>query len=113
MSLNVRLVNDVCLCCGRGDEVYSSDVTHNLSLMALKAGLYEILWKPEENGITNAKQAIEPMIMAIKDMKNRPDYFKKFNPKNGFGDYDNFIVWLDEYLKACVSYPKAHINVSA
>ena len=54
MSLDFRLSVD-------GDEVYSRNITHNLNKMAEAAGIYTVLWRPDENGITKAHQCIEPL----------------------------------------------------
>ncbi len=63
MSLDVYLEDEtkprVCSCCnqvitGSFEEVYISNVTHNLNKMAGEAGIYEALWRPEEIGITHA-----------------------------------------------------------
>src|SRR5260221_6791232 len=42
-------------------EVYWANITHNLGLMARECGLYEPLWRPVENGITHARQLVEPL----------------------------------------------------
>lgn len=42
----------------------------------------------------------------------KPDYFKQFNPSNGWGSYTVFLPWVKEYLNACREYPEATIYVS-
>jgi hypothetical protein len=112
MSLDVYLVNNYCVHCGRGDEGYSANITHNLNGMASEAGIYEIVWRPDEYGITKANQLIEPLRKAITEMKADPERFKKYNAKNGWGAYDRFVPWLEEYLAACEEDPDASVRVS-
>lgn len=92
-------------------EVYSANITHNLTTMADKCGVYELVWRPDENGIFYANQLIEPLMKGIADLKTRPEYFKKFNPKNNWGSYEGFLQFLEEYLDACIHYPKAKVSV--
>lgn len=112
MSLDVYLTNNQCTHCGRHDEVFNSNITHNLGTMAKEAGIYEILWHPEEINVTKAGQLITPLQTALADMKTRPEYYSKFNSNNGWGTYKDFIQWLTEYLTACEKYPEATITVS-
>ncbi len=39
-------------------EVFSDNITHNLTEMADAVGLYKPLWRPDEIGITKANQLI-------------------------------------------------------
>ena len=112
MSLDVYLINNQCPHCGRGEEVYSANITHNLNTMASEAGIYETVWRPEENGITKAKQLIDPLAKAIKEMEDDPFRFKKFDSPNGWGLYVDFLPWLKKYMAACIAEPEAQVIVS-
>ena len=112
MSLDVFLYINKCECCGRIDEFFSSNITHNLNKMADESGIYGIVWRPDENGITKAKQLIEPLTKAIAEMKADPERFKKFDSPNGWGLYENFVPWLERYLRACEKEPEAFVRVS-
>ena len=116
MSLDVTLLNDYCFECGRSDEVFSQNITHNLTTMAEEAGIYKIVWRPEEvsglNDTTKAHQLIGPLEKAIADMKADPDKYKKHNSPNGWGIYDHFVPWLEKYLAACIQYPDAKVVAS-
>jgi len=124
MSLHVYLVGKttevqcVCAQCGHEhmrkgtEELYSANTTHNLVPMAKEAGIYKQLWKPEEIGISKAGQLIRSLRAALVLMKARPTRFKKLNPKNGWGCYDNFVHWIERYLAACEEHPDAKIQVS-
>lgn len=92
--------------------VYGCNITHNLSEMADKAGIYYHLWRADELNITQAKELIEPLEKGLQDMKNRQEYYEQFNSPNGWGVYENFVPWVEKYLEACKEYPNAKIVVS-
>lgn len=106
MSLDVHLTKLM------PSTVYDNNITHNLVDMAKAADLYTCCWRPEEIGITKAEQLIEPLKQGIERLKAEPERFKQFNPSNGWGDYDGFVEWLENYLAACIDHPNAQISVS-
>jgi hypothetical protein len=108
----VYLEVDYCMCCGRGDQIYWANITHNLNQMAEEARIYGLLWRPEENGITCAEQLIDPLTQAIQDMKADRQRFEAFNAKNGWGLYENFLPWLEKLLEECMAAPLAHYRAS-
>ena len=110
MSLDVQLSFNKCPHCGRANGGFCQNITHNLGGMADEAGIYGIIWMPEENGITTAWQLIEPLRKAIADMKADPDRFKKHNSSNGWGLYEHFLPWLEKYLQACEEMPGATVS---
>ena len=112
MSLDIHLVPDACPHCGRGDEGYSANITHNLTRMAAHAGLYKPLWRPEENGITHARDLINPLVCGIRKMRDYPDRFRKYDSPNGWGLYQHFLPWLERLLEACRENPGAAVQVS-
>ena len=94
------------------NEVYSSNITHNLGTMADKAGIYYALWRPEEKGWKQAKDIIPVLEKGLKKLKSKSKYFEKFNAPNGWGIYEHFVPFVEEYLNACKEYPDAIIDVS-
>lgn len=105
MSLDVHLtIND--------EDVYSANITHNLIKMADEAGLYSILWGPEEMNLTKAYQLVEPLRLGLKILKSEPERFMKLNASNGWGKYENFVPFVEKYLEACLEYLNADISVS-
>lgn len=121
MSLDVDLINPIpetkeCPCCGKEQEVnetlYEANITHNLSSMASEAGIYEALWCPEKLNIDTAKD-LKPILKTGFDLLvSDSERFKKFNPKNGWGNYENLVNFVAKYLSACCDYPEAKIRVS-
>lgn len=106
MSLDVTLT-EVMPC-----EVFSANITHNLGAMATEAGIYTHLWHPDELGITKARDLIGPLAIGLAKMRADPERFKKLNSPNGWGLYENFVPWIQEYLNACIDHPDAEIRVS-
>ena len=116
---------DVTLSVARPVEVFSANVTHNLNTMAqavklndvLGQGrsastLYDALWRPDEVGITRACQLVPLLEEGLRTLRADPDKFKAFNPANGWGNYDQFVLWVESYLNACVENGDAEVSVS-
>lgn len=120
MSLDIYFIDGeeetTCHCCGATKmeprTVADYNITHNLTTMADKAGLYESIWRPEENGITKANQLIPILQNGISMMEKDPSFFKQYDSKNKWGTYDQFVPWLREVLETCENYPNADIRVS-
>ena len=112
MSLDVYLLEKHCSHCGRGDEIYDNNITHNLGKMAAEAGLYKALWRPDENGITTAQQLADAIEPGLADLKARPDHYKQFNAENNWGSYEDLVRFTEAYLDACREYPEALVRVS-
>lgn len=124
MSLDIHLdygeIARECTCsrCGHKHSFttpeysFSQNITHNLNTMAMAAGIYHHVWRPEEIGITKASQLIEPLREGIRKMRGDPEYYEKYNSPNSWGLYENFLPWLEKYLAACEEYPEADVSVS-
>jgi len=102
---------DITLTANRPTEVFEANITHNLATMAEEAGLYSYLWRPEELGITKAGFLIQPLTEGLDLLQSDKDYFKKFNPINGYGDYDGLTEFVRNYIRACKENPDADILV--
>lgn len=106
MSLDVYLM-EVKQC-----DVFWSNITHNLGEMADHAGIYEALWEPEKIGARLAKDIIPILTVGLDVLKKNRGHFVKFNAKNNWGTYDDFVPWVEKYLEACKEHPDAEIRVS-
>ena len=93
-------------------SVYHANITHNLGKMASAAGIYKHLWRPDELGVENAGQLIEPLRVGLAALEGDPERFREFNPSNGWGNYDGLIRFVRNYLAACIQYQDATIYVS-
>jgi hypothetical protein len=94
------------------NEVYTANITHNLNKMAEEVGIYKHLWRPEEINITKAKELIDPLREGLHRLKLDPERYKKFDSENGWGTYELFIKFVENYLNACYKYPESEISVS-
>ena len=94
------------------ENVYWANITHNLGAMAAEAGIYQALWRPEELEITKANELIDPLEKGLKDLKEKPEYYEKFNSPNGWGLYEHFVPFVEKYLEACKQYPQTIISIS-
>ena len=93
------------------EEIYYSNITHNLGEMAQQAGIYKHLWRPEDIGIAIARQLIEPLTYGLAVLESDPIYFRQFDAKNGWGTYANLVFFVTKYLDACKEYPDALVSV--
>lgn len=103
---------DVTLTANRPTCVFDYNITHNLNTMAMEAGVYQYLWRPDEIGITKAAELIEPLTIGLATLENDPVHFKKLNPENGWGRYEDLVEFVRSYLKACKENPDAEIYIS-
>jgi hypothetical protein len=101
-------------------EVYSANITHNLTKMAsavvLSNGqtLYQILWRPDEctPPYTTAGQIADLLDEGWNILLANPEEYKKYNPENGWGSYEGLCNFVYEYRNACWDDPDAQISVS-
>jgi len=94
------------------DVAYTANITHNLNSMAEAAGIYKELWRPDELGLTKAKELIAPLEAGFIKLVTKPENFTKYNPENGWGTYDGLVEFVKNYLVACQTYPESRIEVS-
>ena len=106
MSLDVYLTD------ATGNELYSRNITHNLGQMAREAGIYECLWRPDEHGMTHARQIIEPLAAGVALLATHKRRFEAFNSPNGWGIWAHFVPVCMDYLQACRDFPDALVHAS-
>lgn len=111
MSLDVYLEKPKCSTCGHVGLVYEANITHNLGPMAKEAGIYAALWRPEEVGITTARQVAEACRPGLADLRARPEHYRTFDAVNGWGRYENLVEWADRYIAACDENGDAIVRV--
>jgi hypothetical protein len=112
------------------EEVHWNKITHNLIKMAIEAGLYKALWRPyqliegynipeddddaeyvfERENKVLAKDIIPHLEKGLKELKERPEHYKKFNPDSGWGNYEGLVEFTENYLEACREYPETEIE---
>jgi hypothetical protein len=102
-------------------SVYSANITHNLGKMAEEVkinymagtiSLYTILWRPEELQFTKAREIADFLDEGFNILLSDPEHFKKFDPENGWGNYDGLVNFVYNYRNACWDNPDAELSVS-
>ena len=83
MSLDVHLI------AVREVSVYSDNMTHNLGEMAEQAGIYSVIWRPEESGVERAQELIIPLEMGL----------DRFYGKAPAGDDDYLFLVMESEFK--------------
>lgn len=96
----------------REGHLYEGNITHNLRGMAVAAGIYKPLWRPDEIGLKFARDLVAPLTKGLELLQSDPEHYKAFNPSNGWGSYDILVQFVEEYLLACKAFPSAEIEVS-
>jgi hypothetical protein len=90
----------------KNKSVYDLNITHNLGGMAQLAGIYDCLWRPEENGIESAAQMIKPLEDGICFMVRNREECEQLEPSNGWGSYETLFRAACSALRACKEYPE-------
>lgn len=90
-------------------ELFSINITHNVSPMWRKAEIFDELYK--SNG-KQPKEIVEQLEQGLFMMQIHSEDYKSLNPKNGWGDYKNAVQFLSEVIESCKLYPEAKIKIS-
>ena len=99
-------------------SIYSGNITHNLGKMAgevkLSNGktLYDVLWRPEEHNYFTAEDISELLDEGWNILLSDPEKYKRYNPENGWGEYDGLCNFVYNYRNACWDNPEAELRVS-
>lgn len=98
------------------DSEYSANITHNLTSMAsaVSEDFYKAIWRPDElvNARPYAIDIVEYVEKGLIELVINREKYIKFNPKNGWGSYDGFIVFLTKYLQELKKNPLSEIQAS-
>jgi len=94
-------------------EIYHDGITHNMNKMAKACGMYERLWRADENGVVKAKQLIATLVNGIAYMEEHKEELKaKYTPENNWGSYEGLLRFCRNLLRACVDNPETDVEVS-
>lgn len=112
MSLDVYLTLPACEHCGRGEtQVYSANITHNLNAMAEAAGIYRELWRPDDLEAGSAGDIIPALRRGLEWLRANETEARKHDAPNGWGMYEHFVPFVEQYLAACETNPRAKVSV--
>ena len=110
MSLDIMLIDPTATY--STGSLFDLNITHNLGKMAMEAGIYMHLWRPSEIDIKTAKELIKPLEKGRLLLINYTNRFRKLEPENGWGTYEDLLKAVIRYIKACKKYPEALIDTS-
>ena len=84
-------------------EIYETNITYNLAPMYYKA-IDEELGLKKIKGMT-CKKALPIIKKAIADMILNEEEYKKLNPKNGWGTYEQLLEDFRQIKNVCENNP--------
>jgi hypothetical protein len=108
---------DVDLLVTKPVSIYSGNITHNLTTMARQVpvsptlSLYDILWRADEHQLTHAKDIVNYLDIGWNILLSKPEYYKQYNPENGWGTYESLERFVYNYRNACWDNPDAEISI--
>lgn len=93
-------------------NVYSANITHNLGQMAREVSqeFYLALWHPEDLKIRRAVELAPLIKRGLDELLAKPAHYRQFNPENGWGNYDNLVLFATEYLVALSEHPDGEVS---
>ena len=90
-------------------NLFDRNITHNVTPMWHKAGVYDALYNSEGR---LAGELVPVLESGLADMAVNYLEYRKLNPPNGWGDYDSAYDFLLKFMQACRKHPKSKVHVS-
>lgn len=101
------------------EKDYFINITHNLNIMAEHVpigdvNLYKVLWRGDEleDPIVKGKQFDEYLYDGISFLIKKKKYLMKYNPENGWGNYDSLLQFTKDCLALSIQHPNADVRFS-
>lgn len=91
------------------------NITHNLTKMAsaVSDDFYRAIWRPEELFVIPTTTYVLPLLEeGLSELKSNRHKYEKFNSPNGWGLYEHFVPWVEEYIEKCRKNPDCRITAS-
>lgn len=107
MSLDFYIVDEG-KASGKEFELFSKNITHNVTPMWRKAEIFDELY--ESHG-KQPKEIVEQLEQGLFMMQIHSEEYKLLNPANGWGNYEYAIQFLSNVIEACKLYPEAKIKI--
>ena len=101
---------DFSLTAKSGRVVFDRNITHNLTDMAEAAGIYNVLWRPTENGFIYGRDCVDVLRSGLEKLKNDPPKYEQYNAPNGWGLYEHFVPFVESVLEACEDFETAKVH---
>lgn len=96
--------------------LWHGNITHNLGKMAkavvvrdncknTRHSLYQLLWRPEETRLLGSnneltREYVYCIAKALKMLQKSPNKYKKYNPENGWGSYEQLVSFVKDFVQA-------------
>lgn len=93
----------------RPTEIFWRNITHNLSPMWRKAGVYEALYNSEGK---KAGELYVTLEKGLHHMTYHAEEYRALNPSNGWGNYEGALAFLKDVMDACNENPGAIVRIS-
>lgn len=89
-------------------DFWHGNITHNLNKMAMHCvgcgiSLYSLLWRDEPP--TDIPKYIADLYSCLKILESDPDFFRQYNPENGWGTYEQLVKFTKDFIKALIDAP--------
>ena len=101
MGLDISLV--------KKEHLMDMNITHNLTPMWKKAGIYDALYNSE---CYEARDVLPVLIDGLNHMIANQEEYEKLNSPNGWGVYEHAVPWLSELIVEFKNNPRGIIEVS-
>ena len=100
------------------NEFWHGNITHNLRKMAenclsldeesQRYSLYNLLWRDTQVPFIGnyLNVYIAHLAYCLYVLRNNPDYFKQFNPSNGWGTYEQLVEFVQSFISALINMPE-------
>lgn len=90
------------------DEFWHGNITHNLHEMANNCYgrdlcLDDLLWRDEMPD--DIVEYIIDLFACLFELKDNPDYYKQYNPSNGWGTYEQLVEFVRSFIHALIDMP--------
>ncbi len=85
------------------------NITCNVHELILQSSGWEILNNKNNGKAEDIGKLIEKGIV---ELETRPEYYKKYEAKNGWGTIDSTLRFYDRLLEGCKEFPFAYVFVS-
>lgn len=108
---------DVDLMVTKPVSVFNWNITHNLGRMAAEVKLsngltlYNVLWRPDEHGITHAHAIVDYLDEGWNILMSDPEHYRQWDPENGWGSYEGLCNFVYTYRNACRDNMDAEVSV--
>lgn len=91
------------------NEFWHGNITHNLHEMARQCfaedwetTLSELLWRDK---LTDKTRYIAQLYECLIVLREYPEFFKQFNPSNGWGTYEQLVEFVCSFIHALIDMP--------